>query len=247
MPTSSWTSKNLKACLFDFGGTLDAEGVTWQDNFFGLYRKNGVSPDRELFRQAFYRADDSLTETGALEGKGFQETVEIQAAMVWEGLHPEASESTLQAIVADFVQGTQENIRRNRAILETLGMSYKLGIVSNFYGNLNEVCEDLGIHGLFHCLIDSNRVGTEKPDPKIFQAALDQVGVLPDEAVFVGDNVYRDMEGARNVGMRHILLAGPNRLHVESCCPGDPVIGTLQDLRPLLLNGGREPSTSRSS
>ena len=56
MKTRSWTSDDLKACLFDFGGTLDSDGVTWQDRFYAPYEKHGIQVDREAFRQAFYSA-----------------------------------------------------------------------------------------------------------------------------------------------------------------------------------------------
>ncbi len=231
----------MKACLFDFGGTLDADGITWQDNFYGLYRKHGMHPDREAFRQAFYKSDDNLTDSRALEGMGFRQTVVTQAQGVWDALAPDEPESKLRAVVDDFIEGTLYHIHRNRKILDELKSSYQLGIVSNFYGNLETVFEELEIRDLFHCLIDSNRVGVTKPDPKIFQAALDRIGVQAEQAVFVGDNVYRDMEGAREMGMPHILLAGDRKPERSSCCPGDPVIRTPEDLGPLLLNGHKEP------
>jgi len=241
----SWGSRNLKACLFDFGGTLDSEGVTWQDSFFRLYRKHGLHPDRDAFRKAFFHADDTLTETRALEGCGFRKTVESQAERVWIGLALNESNHKLTAIIEDFIEGARQNIERSRNLLADLGTDYRMGIVSNFYGNLEEVCEELGIRHFFQCLIDSNRVGVTKPDPKIFLSALERLGVSAGEAVFVGDNVYRDMEGARNLGMPHILLAAETNPDPKSCCPGDPVIRSLEELRPLLLNG-RDPSGGKA-
>ena len=74
MHTERWkVEESLKACLFDFGGTLDADGATWQDRFYALYGKHGVCVDREAFRQAFYDADDTLTETRALEAAGLDD------------------------------------------------------------------------------------------------------------------------------------------------------------------------------
>jgi len=234
---SVWTASNLKACLFDFGGTLDADGITWQDQFFALYRKHGMHPDREAFRRAFYRSDDTLTETRALEGVGFRETVAIQARGVWAALDLKEPEEKLQAVVEDFIENARRHVRRNQKVLTALKRSYRLGIVSNFYGNLEIVCDDLGIRNLFDCLIDSNREGVTKPDPRIFQAALEKIGVPAEQTVFVGDNVFRDMEGAREAGMRHVLVAGDRFADRRSCCPHDPVIRTLEHLGPLLENG----------
>jgi len=228
--TRSWTRDDLKACLFDFGGTLDSDGVTWQDRFYALYEKHGIQVDREAFRQAFYSADDSLIETGALEGAGLMETLQAQAQRVWGALRLGGESRVLGAIVTDFFDGMKWHIERNRNLLELLKNRYELGIVSNFYGNLHRVCEDLGIQDLFHCLIDSSHVGVVKPDPRIFQAALDRMSIQPYEAVFVGDNPGRDMEGAKGLGMPHIWLAGEDVGRRRPCCPGDPVIPTLDAL-----------------
>lgn len=237
MPASSWVRTKLRACLFDFGGTLDADGVAWQDRFFQLYTRHGMRPDRERFRRAFYHADDTLTETRALEGLGFRETVEEQARRVWKALEWDEPESKLRAVIDDFIGGTVQSMDRNRKVLDALCGTFLLGMVSNFYGNLEPVCEELGIRRFFGCLIDSNQVGVVKPDPRIFQAALDRLGVRADETVFVGDNVSRDMEGARDLGMPHVLLVGPGPGSRAPCCPGDPVIHSLEGLLPLLLNG----------
>ena len=236
-PTPLWNPRDLKACLFDFGGTLDADGVTWQDRFYALYVKHGIDVDREVFRQAFYHADDSLTETRSLEGAGLQETLQAQGERVWEALRLNGDSQRMRAIVTDFLDGMKWYVERNRQLLVRLRNRYCLGIVSNFYGNLDKVCEDLGIRDLFLCIVDSSREGVVKPDPRIFQAALDVTGTSPEEAVFVGDNPGRDMEGAKGVGMPHVLLAGEASERAKPCCPGDPVIQSLDALGPILLGG----------
>lgn len=104
--------------------------------------------------------------------------------------------------------------------------------MSNFYGNLARVCEDLAIGTFLGCLIDSSYVGAKKPDPKIFHTALATLGVQPDQTVFVGDNPYRDMEGAKAVGMPYIWLAG-KQTNGSPCCLEDPVIRTSEELGPL--------------
>ncbi len=233
----AWPPGGPEACLFDFGGTLDADGVAWQDRFYALYEKHGLRVDREAFREAFYFADDSLTETSALLGAGLMETLQTQAERVWKALGLNGKTRQLRGIVTDFFDGMQWHIERNRDLLVLLKSRYKLGIVSNFYGNLERVCEDLGIHSLFLCIVDSSRVGVIKPDPRIFQAALDRLNVRPEHAVFVGDNPGRDMEGAKGLGMPHIWLAGEDVNRRSPCCPGDPVIPSLEGLRPLLLEG----------
>ena len=96
---------------------------------------------------------------------------------------------------------------RNRPVLETLGQRYRLGVVSNFYGNLEGACESSGLAPLFGVMADSQRVGAEKPDPAIFQAALTELQARRETTVMVGDSLRRDYEGARRSGMRFIWIA----------------------------------------
>ena len=106
--------------------------------------------------------------------------------------------------------------------------------MSNFYGNLVTVCHNAAIRPFFGAIVDSVRVGCVKPDPRIFQSALDELGVRAADAVFVGDSLPRDMAGARAMGMRHIWLAG-DAAPATPCCPGDRVMQKLADLEGVLL------------
>jgi putative hydrolase of the HAD superfamily len=58
----------------------------------------------------------------------------------------------------------------------------------------------------FRFVLDSRVVGVEKPDPRIFQMALDRAGVAPDEAVYIGDLYSIDVVGSRAAGLDAILL-----------------------------------------
>ena len=219
------------ALLFDFGGTLDADGLPWQERFRALYRAQGVTPDGG-FDAVFYAADDALP--GALSRTcGLRETVARLAAGVSAGLG--LHDAPLTARVAEgFVEASLTHLQRNHALLAHLRRRYRLGIVSNFYGNLDAVCAEAGIDGLFDIVVDSTRVGATKPDPRIFRHATDALGVAPEETTFIGDSPSRDMAGARSVGMRHIWLAGPDASAARPCCPGDRVIASLGDLDTVL-------------
>jgi FMN phosphatase YigB (HAD superfamily) len=236
--TPAWNPGSLRACLFDFGGTLDADGVTWQERFFRIYGKNGIRPDREVFRRAFYTADDALIEKGTLRGAGIRETLARQVDLVLDALGlPDTPSTVRDAIVGEFLGDIQRTIERNKPILARLKARYRLGVVSNFYGNLEEVCADLGILTFFDCLVDSSLVGAMKPDPLIFRAALDRMSLKPEETLFIGDNVTRDLEGAKALGMPHVWLSGEAHGGPGPCCPGDPVIRSLPEVLSVLERG----------
>jgi putative hydrolase of the HAD superfamily len=95
-------------------------------------------------------------------------------------------------------------------VLEDLrSRGLKLGLVSNTGRNLDEFVEH---HGLdVDVAVSSGAHGKTKPHPTIFQAALERLAVESAETVMVGDSIEDDIEGARAVGMRAVLLDRENR------------------------------------
>lgn len=83
---------------------------------------------------------------------------------------------------------------------------FRLGVVSNSDGRAEEALVAAGLRTCFEVVVDSQLVGFEKPDPRIFHLALKQMGVRPDEAVYVGDIYEVDVVGARRAGMSVVLV-----------------------------------------
>ena len=223
--------QNIRAVLFDFGGTLDADGVTWKERFFRLWRAEGEDVARDRFDRAFYVADDALV--GALPPTlPLADTIGRLARGIGQSLGTE--DSALPARVAErFCRDAREKLRSSVELFERLSLRHRLGVVSNFYGNLAAVCREAGMGSFLSAAVDSSLVGRSKPHPAIFRAALERLQVEPSESVFVGDSPERDMAGARGVGMRHVLLAECPEKN-GCCCPHDPVIRRLAELEALL-------------
>ncbi len=94
--------------------------------------------------------------------------------------------------------------RQTFAALRAMGL--RLGIVSNADGKVQAVLNQLELAPFFSCIIDSKIVGVEKPDPAIFQYALQTLSLPAENCVYVGDHYDRDVTGARNAGLLPILL-----------------------------------------
>jgi HAD superfamily hydrolase (TIGR01509 family) len=221
-----------QAILFDFGGTLDADGVTWKARVRRLFQDEGVAPAAGDFDRVFYAVDDVLTGT-IPSSLSFQATLARLATGVASGL------GVRDAAVGDrvarrFLEAALAHLRGQAPLLDRLRARHALGVVSNFYGNLEAVCAEAGIAQFFRVLIDSSRVGWRKPDPRIFQAALEPLRVAPAQALFVGDSLPRDMAGARALGMPHIWLAPAIAPPDGPCCPGDRIVRALADLEGIL-------------
>jgi HAD superfamily hydrolase (TIGR01549 family) len=203
----------IDTVLFDFGGTLDSDGVAWKERFHALYRAEGLDLSAEAFAPAFYAADDALvgalTPTTGLEETVRALTANLEAELVRHDGKGEEGVDTSRGhrVALRFLSEMSTAFARNRPVLEALSERYRLGVVSNFYGNLEAACESSGLAPLFGVMTDSQRVGAEKPDPAIFRAALTALNAAPETAVMVGDSLRRDGEGARRSGMGFIWIA----------------------------------------
>jgi len=224
-----------KAVFFDFGGTLDSDGIAWRPRFKPIYESEGVFTAPERFDRAFYDADDGLPARFRLDGLGLEDTVRLQVACVLENLAGGDGwdRRVRDRVAARFLADSRRHFQRNRPMLERLAGRFRLGIVSNNYGNMESMLESEGLRDLFEVVADSEKVGAVKPDRRIFDHALGALALRPSQVWMVGDSKPRDMKGAEALGMPHAWLAGPGGAE-EPCCPGAPVLKTLPDLEAVL-------------
>jgi putative hydrolase of the HAD superfamily len=110
----------------------------------------------------------------------------------------------------------------------------KVGLISNSHRCLASFQQHFELHGLVAAAVSSSEHGYLKPHSSIFESTLTLLGVAAPEAVMVGDSVPHDIEGARRVGMRAVLV---QRSPQPSVTPpaGVPVIRDLSELPPLLI------------
>ena len=114
---------------------------------------------------------------------------------------------------------------------ELAARQLKIGLISNSHRSMDEFVEHFRLQGLVAAAVSSADHGFLKPHPSIFEAALSQAGVAARASLMVGDSLAHDVEGARAVGMRGVLL------HRGEGPPPDvdvPVIRNLTDLPALL-------------
>jgi putative hydrolase of the HAD superfamily len=106
-----------------------------------------------------------------------------------------------------------------RPALQALrAMSLRLTVVSNANGTLCAHMDRLGLTASFDCVLDSYDLGVEKPDPRLFEAALERSRARRETTVHVGDLYHVDVLGARAAGLRAVLLDAAD-LYRDADCP----------------------------
>lgn len=225
----------VNAVLFDFGGTLDADGVAWKERFYAGYRDEGLAMDEAAFARHFYAADDPLV-GGLPDNAGLEETAERLTANLEAGFEAEfdgGDPARGRRVAARFVADACCALTRSADALAGLAGRYKLGIVSNFYGNLAAICRESGIAGHLGAMIDSHQVGVEKPAPEIFHAALRDIDAKPEETTYVGDSLRRDRIGAQQAGLGFVWVA-PRAARAAAGPVDHPVIANVSEVAEVL-------------
>ena len=202
--------KKLKALLFDFGGTLaflDFELLAREFSRDG--RKldalalehaeyaGRAAIDQHLISEGNSQATSAAYELffrGWMKAAGIPEEEFRECAAKFSAIHREA---TLWRVVRP---GTFEALEAFKSA------GYRLAIVSNAEGQVEADVKRFGLAPFFDVIIDSHIVGVAKPDPRIFQVALERMGVAPDEVRFAGDIYSIDVEGARAAGIEARLV-----------------------------------------
>jgi len=114
---------------------------------------------------------------------------------------------------------------------ELTGRGYLVGVISNADGRIETLLRNAGLFEPLSVIIDSHVVGVEKPDPRIFDFALERAGLSPEDAVYVGDFYSLDVVGARRAGLEAILL-DPVGAWPPLDCSKIAALGEVADLLP---------------
>jgi HAD superfamily hydrolase (TIGR01549 family) len=117
-------------------------------------------------------------------------------------------------------------------MLQTLkSAGFTLGLVSNRSRPCHEECEALGLLKYFDFAYVAAEVDAWKPDPSIFNRALELITSPPERIIYVGDNYYADIMGAQSAGIQPVLL-DEKKIFPEAECA---VIGQLRELMALVI------------
>ena len=220
-----------KGVIFDFGGTIDTDGIHWMNMFRSAYEQCGLPTG--YLREAYIYAERTLSAKPLIE-KDFTllRTLRTKIGLQFEYLSLDAPVNN----VLDCCYGAvRENILKVSApVLRDISSCLPLALVTNFYGNINAVLREFGLETYFRHIVESATAGVRKPDPEIFRIAVGALGFAPADIIVVGDSPDKDIAPAAAAGCRTVHLAGKG-WDVSATCSSDYTITSLSAL-PLLIS-----------
>ncbi|KQE89498.1 HAD family hydrolase [Acinetobacter lactucae] len=189
-----------KAILFDLDQTLLDRNtslikfVEWQVNFFQLVSQE----NKQAFITRFIELDDNGSVWKDVVYSQLLEDFNIKTFNV---------ESLLGSYINDFNKFCRPFEKVPETIQKLYNKGYKLGLISNGKSPFQENnFYALGLKEFFSTIIVSEAIGLRKPDIQIFEHACKELGFIPNECIFVGDNLKADIEGANKAGMKTIFF-----------------------------------------
>jgi putative hydrolase of the HAD superfamily len=236
--------------LFDLGSTLIYYDAEWEETrpardaaLIDRLRQAGISPDGEAFLDQY----DNLLRTYYVERD--TEFIEYTAAYLLTSLlaewgYADVPSSVIRHALAGMYAVNQTYWKPEADAHPTLqalqARGYRLGLISNTGddANIQTLVDRERLRPYFDVILTSAALGIRKPNPRIFQIALEHWGISPSQAAMVGDSLGADILGAHNAGLYGIWLTrwadtAANRAHEDTIRP-DATIASLAELTKLL-------------
>ncbi|MBU7044506.1 MAG: HAD family hydrolase [Theionarchaea archaeon] len=199
--------------LFDLGGTLLENTYRPSVTFQKILEQKGIQVKEEEVQEALERTEadlaDFLEDSGKIHSKDFYNLWDIQVlkflgiksytADLISHIHAQWSEVCGEALFSDVLP-TIEILKKKHI---------KIGIVTNAYEKeVTDIFQRIECPlTLFDCIVGVDTTGKRKPHPDIFHHALQVLDIPADKTLFIGDDIEKDYYGARQAGIRALLLA----------------------------------------
>ena len=206
---------------------LDAGGVFLYPNWWRVsdaLAAEGVTLSAEALIKADPPARRELDDQGVIGGTTDASRGWLFFDLVLEHAGVPRTEATGAALAALHRYHTASNLWEYVPedvvpVLERLrARGLRLVVVSNANGTLLKHLDRLDLTKRFDCVLDSADEGVEKPDPRFFEIALERSGARKETTIHVGDLYHVDVIGARNAGLRGVLLDEAG-LRPDADCP----------------------------
>lgn len=207
-------SDKIKGIIFDYGGTIDSNGMHWAEVIWKAYQAEEVPVSKEIFREAYVHAERTLGKNPIvkphhtfLDMLRLKTDIQIEWLKTGDFLPEELATQGLKQRLADWCYAyAKKSIDTAHPILAALADKYPLVLVSNFYGNVESVLKDLHLNSYFNSIVESAVVGIRKPDPAIFALGVKELALPAEEIVVIGDSYDKDIIPATAIGCKTIWL-----------------------------------------
>jgi putative hydrolase of the HAD superfamily len=207
----------IAAVLFDMYGTLTPN---FPQAFWDEQKRESAAPLGIPAHEWVASLDESWHERVSGQFGDLTETFRTVAARLGRTPTDEQLAAAVAARYASYRAGQQLRPDALETLRALRAEGLKTALVSDCTAELPALWESLELAPHFDAAVFSSREGTRKPDPKLFRAAAQRLGVTPEVCLYVGDGGGNELAGSAAVGMLPVLLAAED--WAGSRAPGRP-------------------------
>ncbi|MCF0193473.1 MAG: HAD family hydrolase, partial [Prevotella sp.] len=205
----------------------DTPGNHWGKTIWHAYERAGVPIFEDVFREAYVYAERYLGSHNVIATTDtFRTTLSVKLKLQLEHLNLFTDELHAD-LLNNLYSMTIKNVAESKKVLEKLKQDgNKLGVVSNFYGNIETVLNEFQLRDLFSAVVESATEGVRKPDPRLLGICLERMEAVPEETIVVGDHLTKDIQPAKQLGCKAVWIKGE---------PWSDEHDKLQEVKPDLI------------
>lgn len=203
---------SIKGLIFDYGGTIDTNGIHWGEFIWAEYRNAETGITHEAYREAYVYAERYLAKNPVIKATDtFRELLIKKIAIQFSRLREAVPEAKLGHAKEDIIaencyNAVKRTLGKTCYIVEELSNRFPIVLVTNFYGNMPVVLEEFGLTKYFKTIVESSVVGLRKPDPALFALGVQELGLKADEIIVVGDSYRKDIYPSGTLGCKTVWL-----------------------------------------
>jgi HAD superfamily hydrolase (TIGR01549 family) len=207
----------IKVLFLDVGNTLmsiDYEMVCRELERNGIHCDAGILHRADASARPIISSEvNKIKKDPSMDERVFLFTTIIEQLPIKIIKHLDSTEQVAHSLVS--VLFNKENVMRlwahvlpgtEEALDKFQAMGFKMHVIGNADGLLEQRLADANLRKYFGVVIDSHIVQIEKPDPRIFNIALEAANCEPQYALYAGDIYEVDIAGAESVGMQAVLV-----------------------------------------
>ena len=247
---------DIRAVAFDVNGTLVR--ILTDDGMEQIFRSiahfltyQGIDLHRHQVRDLYFEQMKEQQQASP------EQHPEFDAVGIWRSILQAHLTEFTRALPAEkleqmpiFLAEMYRGISRCRLrlyphvleVLDVLRERYPLAVVTDAQSAYARAeLHKVGLLDYFDPIVVSGDHGYRKPDRRLFQLALDGMGVAAEHALYVGNDMHRDIFGAQEAGMATVMVESDQGADVHLDCVPDYTITDLRDLLTILGDGSRDP------
>ncbi len=231
----------IKGILFDYGGTIDSNGIHWSEVIWQAYQDESVPVTKDVFRQAYVYGERTMGQIPLVKPEHtFADMMRIKMELQIEWLcenryltEIQASRELKRRLVGRCYAFAARSTAAARPIIKTMAERYPLAMVSNFYGNMASVLKDFRLDTFFQAVIESAVAGVRKPDPQLFRLGVDALKIPASRIAVIGDSYEKDILPAASLHCQTIWLKNISWNDYTGKETADVIISDFSELKTI--------------